>query len=92
MQGSLQSVRELPDGYALEFPPQPTLLMLLAEFIARERRCCPFFIFELRVEAEDGPFWLKMTGEEGIKPFLQAEMNLSTLLQAKRLPGAARMP
>lgn len=86
MQGHLQSVQELPDGYALAFPPQPAVLMLLAEFVSRERRCCPFFTFEIRVEGDDTPFWLKLTGEEGIKPFLEAEMNLSSLVQMRQHP------
>jgi hypothetical protein len=41
----------------------------VAEWIALERRCCPFFRFQLDVEGETGPVWLRLTGA-GVKEFL----------------------
>ncbi len=79
-----QRLQELPDGYAFQFPPQPELLPLLAEFIARERLCCPFLAFAIQVEPEGGPFWLHMTGRPGVKDFLQAEMDLSSFTTSVR--------
>ncbi len=75
IQKSVESVRELPDGYALRFAAESDLILALAEFITLERRCCDFFNFRLEVEA-DGPMWLRMTGGAGVKEFLEGELGL----------------
>ena len=46
---------------------------LLAEWIAQEHLCCPFFEIELRLEPEGGPAWMRLTGREGTKQFIQAD-------------------
>ncbi len=73
---AIEGFRELPDGYAMRFPMETSLVMMLAEFITLERLCCSFFNFELEVEAEDGPLWLRLTGRPGVKEFLQSELGL----------------
>jgi hypothetical protein len=45
--------------------------MLVAEDLNIERLCCPFVHYELEIEPNGGPFWLHMTGGEGVKEFLQ---------------------
>jgi hypothetical protein len=45
-------------------------ILTAAEFISRERLCCPFFDMELAVSGADGPTWLRITGGEGVKDFL----------------------
>jgi hypothetical protein len=65
----------LPDGYALQFAPQAATLELLAQFVTHERLCCPFFRFTILVEPEGGPFWLHLTGQEGVQSFIRAEFN-----------------
>lgn len=47
MQASTKEVLALPDGYAFRFPAEQSTILLVSEFIARERLCCPFFTFEL---------------------------------------------
>ena len=71
-----EELRELPDGYAFRFPAELELSLKLTEFITLERRCCPFLTLVLEFEREDGPLWLKVTGGEGVKEFLQAELRL----------------
>ena len=71
---SVQSKRELPDGYAFELPNDPDVLLTAAEFISRERLCCPFFGFRLEIKRESGSIWLSLTGREGVKPFIMAEI------------------
>ena len=71
--GAVQGVVELSNGYAFHLPDQPPLLRLAAEFIIKERLCCPFFGFAVEIEPEGGALWLRLTGREGIKPFIQAE-------------------
>src|SRR5258708_34739864 len=48
-------VRELPDGYELKFPSDPKTFAMIAEWVEQERRCCPFFDIDVRVEREGGP-------------------------------------
>jgi hypothetical protein len=77
MRASVQEVRELPDGYAFRLPASETSIRETAEWIAKERLCCPFLAFNLEVSREGGPLWLHLTGRagrEGVKPFLKAEL------------------
>lgn len=69
-----QAIRELPNGYAFRLPDETPLVMKAAEFIANERLCCPFFGFMLEIEPSGGPLWLHLTGPEGVKPFIRAEI------------------
>src|SRR5690242_3726437 len=62
---------ELTDGYAFRF--RADQYPLLAEFIASERLCCPFFHFTLEVTPAQGPLWLRLMGGEGVKEFIEAE-------------------
>ena len=66
-------VRELPNGYAFQFPGDMKTAQLVAEWAAGERLCCPFFDITIRFEAEGGPLWLTITGREGTKQFMQAD-------------------
>ena len=70
---SVRLIRELVDGYAFQLNDEPDALMEAALFISRERLCCPFFTFALTVEAEGG-LWLHLTGREGVKEFVRAEI------------------
>ena len=77
IQGALQGIEELSHGYAMKFQMETSLFLLLAEFITLERLCCPFINFALEIEPADGPLWLKLTGQDGVKEFLQAELELA---------------
>jgi len=68
-----KGVRELPNGYEFEFPADPRTVQLVAEWAAGERGCCPFFDIDMHLEREGGPFWLSLTGREGVKQFIQAD-------------------
>ena len=75
-----QEVREVAKGYAFRFLAEIAVLLLLAEFIALEHRCCPFLEFTLEIKTEHGPAWLTVTGPEGVKEFLRAELRLEGAL------------
>ena len=77
---AVESHRELPNGYAFRLPNESEVLRTAAEFIAFERLCCPFFGFGLEIEREGGAVWLSLTGREGVKPFILAEIG-------EHLPG-----
>jgi hypothetical protein len=68
-----KSIRELADGFEFEFPSDPATFQLLTEWVDRERLCCPFFDIDVRLTREHGPLWLRLTGREGIKPFIKAD-------------------
>ena len=71
---AVEGVRELPNGYAFRLPNESGVLLTAAEFIVLERLCCPFLGFRLEIEDEGGPVWLSLTGREGVKPFITAEI------------------
>jgi len=80
---AVESIRELPNGYSVRLPNESEVLLTAAEFIALERLCCPFFDFGLEIEREGGAVWLSLTGREGVKPFIMAEIghHLPTRIQ-----------
>ena len=67
-----EHVEELADGYAFRYPGSEEWATRLTEFILFERRCCPFFIFELVFEPNHGPIWLRLRGEAGVKQVVEA--------------------
>jgi len=69
-----EEIRELPDGYAFRLPPDGDALLKTAEFISLERLCCPFLGFVIEIEPEGGPFWVRLTGREGVKAFIREEV------------------
>ena len=72
--GSMAEARELEHGYAMRLPDAPDTLLKLADFIALDRKCCPFFHFRVDVEPHGGPVWLTITGADGVKEPLKAEL------------------
>lgn len=76
LRASLIELAELPNGFAFHLPPDQTHILLTAEFITRERLCCPFLTFALHLEPEGRPMALHLTGPEGVKPFLREELGL----------------
>ena len=73
--GAVQEIREIPDGYSFRLPNDSDSLRKAADFIAKERLCCPFFGFAIHLEPEGGSLWLSLTGRAGVKPFIQAEIS-----------------
>ncbi len=72
LRARMKSVRELPDGFEFEFPPDAATFQLASEWVAGERLCCPFF--EIELHAEPDSLVLRLTGREGVKQFIQAEL------------------
>ena len=72
-----KGIRELPDGYELEFLADSKSYQLLTEWAFQERLCCPFFDIDLRFDRENGPLWLRLTGRPGTKEFIKEEFDLA---------------
>ena len=77
-------IRELQNGYSFCLGRDAAALSLLADFVALEKLCCPFFGFTIKIEPEGGNIWLELTGREGVKPFIQAE--IGEIVQRPILP------
>jgi hypothetical protein len=74
-QARLETV-ELANGFAFRFQDGTVSLADLAEWVSAERKCCPFFDFEIEQQADDGPLWLKLRGKEGAKAFMRGEFRI----------------
>lgn len=61
---------ERDDGYALRLDPNPATARDAFEWLALERRCCPFLRLQLSFEPEQGPLWISLGGSAEIKAFL----------------------
>lgn len=68
--------KELPDGYAFRLKGEVITLSEVGEWISWERKCCPFFGFEIELERGNGPLWLKLRGMDGVKVFIRAEFHV----------------
>ena len=64
------SARELPDGYAYEFPPDPDTVAMLARLIALEQDCCRFLTFKISLVAEQDAAILEVTGPPKAKSLI----------------------
>ena len=80
----VERIDELPDGFAYRFPAAEPWAAKVLDFVAVERRCCPFFTFEVVSEPNDGPLWLWLRGSAEVKAFIAAELGASGLLSAAR--------
>jgi hypothetical protein len=70
MSDAVQECQELADGYAFRY--HADAYAELVAFIGNERRCCPFFHLTLEVSPAQGPIWLRITGEEGVKDYFRS--------------------
>jgi hypothetical protein len=67
---------EMANGFAFRFQAGTVSLAELAEWVSAERKCCPFFDFEIEQQADNGPLWLKLPGKEGVKAFMRSEFRI----------------
>lgn len=61
----------LANGYAYRF--DASALEDVARFVGRERSCCPFLTFTIELAAPADTLWLRLTGPDGTREFLDAE-------------------
>ena len=78
-------LKELPDGYAMRFPNDSVLFKEISEWATLEHLCCPFLTVTLELQPDQGPTWLKLTGRDGVKEFLRAEIGSQTLTARTRV-------
>jgi hypothetical protein len=74
LKNSILEKKELDNGFAYKFEGSDKMIEQLTSFIITERMCCDFFTFELTV-ADESEALLKLTGPEGTKEFIKAELD-----------------
>jgi hypothetical protein len=67
---------ELPGGFGFRLDRTQISLPELAEWISAERQCCPFFDFDIELQRNNGPLWLKLSGKDGVKAFMRKEFGI----------------
>ena len=76
LRGEIQETLELPDGFAFRLPPEAW--SIATEFVSLERLCCPFVRFVLEMPENEAPLRLSLTGREGVKELLRAELGIGS--------------
>ena len=69
--GDAGAVEERDDGLMLVFPPSDETATRLLELVLAERRCCPFFHFELVFEPHPGPLRVLLRGPAGTRSLVR---------------------
>jgi hypothetical protein len=71
-----KEIVETEKGYEFRYSPSSVSLEELANWVAAESKCCPFFDFHIDLEREGSLLGLRLMGEEGIKPFIRMEFQV----------------
>jgi hypothetical protein len=66
--------RELPNGYSFQMDPGKVSIAQVAEWTVLERKCCPFFDYQLDLHSEENTLWFTLKGREGVKKFIEMEV------------------
>lgn len=69
---AVKDIQEVENGYEFNFQKDVDLIQL-ADFIAKEKLCCPFLEFTLKIELDQKPISLMLTGPIGTPEFLREE-------------------
>jgi hypothetical protein len=64
-------------GYEFQFNPSVVSVAELAGWAVAESKCCPFFDFHIDLERKGTLVCLRLTGDQGIKHFIQSEFKIS---------------
>ena len=71
-----KEIVETEKGYEFQYSPANVSLAVLADWVEAEGKCCRFFDFHIDLEREGTLLCLRLTGEEGIKPFIRTEFQV----------------
>jgi hypothetical protein len=71
---AVEEKRALPNGYAFRLASGKITGEQLVEWIDLEKKCCPFFGFEIHWGKDNGPLSLHLTGDDGVKAFIKSEL------------------
>jgi hypothetical protein len=77
LKAARKAIVETPKGYEFQYSPADVTVGEVAEWVVAESKCCPFFDFHIDLENEGKLICLRLTGEEGIKEFIQGEFKVN---------------
>ena len=63
--------REVKNGYVFELDKTRITLSQVSEWVENEKRCCPFFDFQIKLVRESGPLSLTLMGRNGVKKLIE---------------------
>lgn len=69
--GKARQVIEHKDGFTFVFEQSPLLEMKIADWVSKEKRCCPFFSFELSRANTPPSLSLRISGPDEAKEILR---------------------
>jgi hypothetical protein len=72
---AVTAAHDLPDGYSFAIDTGKASFTKTARWVDLERKCCPFFVFELSMRGESGDVRLSLRGREGVKAFIAADFH-----------------
>jgi len=71
-----REVIETDKGYEFQYTPEDVSVAEVAEWVAAESKCCPFFDFHIDLEQQGRLVCLRLTGGANIKTFIRSEFGL----------------
>ena len=71
--GAVSQIVEIENGYVFHLPGDDAMLATVADWVALERRCCPFFEISVSIGGSDPRIRVALTGSPEVKSFLEAE-------------------
>jgi hypothetical protein len=77
LMASRTQIVETETGYEFQYRPGAVSLAQLADWVVAEGKCCPFFDFRIDLERAGSLLCLRLTGEDGSKPFIRSEFQVS---------------
>src|SRR5260221_14120268 len=72
-----REVVEMEKGYEFQYAPEDVSVAEVAEWVAAESKCCPFFDFHIDLEQQGRLVCLRLTGGTSIKTFIRSEFRLN---------------
>lgn len=71
---AVTSIVETDRGYEFQLPGDDSTLAVVSDWIALERRCCPFLEFTVSIGASESSIRVALTGSPEVKRFLGEEL------------------
>jgi len=71
---AISSSRELNDGYAFRVDPAHASIVDVAKWLDLWRRCCPFYEFQVDLDAADDTTWISVKGRPGVKEYIPVDV------------------
>ena len=68
----VEGSEEVENGYVFHFRDEGNFIEKLADFLLAEKKCCPFFQFDLSIKANNAGISLKVSGPPEAKAMIRS--------------------